>query len=62
MKRNLSEEERRKQERKFVEDTWLYYINQYLYDHGTISAKEYKKMIDKIATRKKSISSIKGAM
>ena len=39
-------------EKRVAEDIWLNYFNKYLYEHGTISDKEYKKMIEKIAKRK----------
>ena len=44
-----SEEER---EKLIAEDLWLNYFNRYLYKNGTITEKEYKKMTEKIATRK----------
>ena len=49
MGKDLSNEER---EKRVAEDIWLNYFNQYLFEHGTISEKEYKMMIEKIATRK----------
>lgn len=49
MGKDLSNEER---EKHVAEDIWLNYFNQYLFEHGTISEKEYKMMIEKIATRK----------
>ena len=49
VKKALSCEEREKQ---FAEDAWLNYFNRYLFEHGTISEKEYKKMTEKIANRK----------
>lgn len=45
----LTNEER---EKRMAEDIWLNYFNRYLFEHGTISEKEYKKMTEKIATRK----------
>ena len=45
----LTDEER---EERMAEDIWLNYFNRYLYEHGTISEKEYKRMTEKIATRK----------
>ena len=45
----LTDEER---EKRMAEDIWLNYFNRYLFEHGTISEKEYKKMTEKIATRK----------
>lgn len=53
MKKVLTDEER---EKRFAENAWLNYINRYLFEHGTISEKEYKKMTDKIATRKSKLS------
>ena len=47
MKKALSWEEREKQ---FAEDAWLNYFNRYLFEEGTISEKEYKKMIKKITS------------
>ena len=49
MKLGLKDEER---EKRFVENAWLNYFNQYLFEHGTISEIEYKKMTEKIAARK----------
>ena len=62
MKKALTEEEREKIEQRFVQDVWLNYFNQYLFEHGTISEKEYKKMTEKIAMRKSSLSRPKSAM
>ena len=45
----MSNEER---EKIFAEDVWLNYFNRYLFEHGTISEKEYKKMTELIAMRK----------
>ena len=45
----LTDEER---EKRMAEDIWLNYFNRYLFEHGTISEKEYKRMTEKIATRK----------
>ena len=45
MKKALLDEER---EKRFAEDMWLNYFNQYLFENGTITEKEYKKMIEKI--------------
>ena len=53
MKKALIDEER---EKRFAEDAWLNYFNRYLFEHGTISEKEYKKMTEKIATRKSKLS------
>lgn len=53
MKKALSAEER---ERRMAEDTWLNYFNQYLWEYGTISETEYKKMTEKIAMRRTKLS------
>lgn len=53
MKRALLDEER---EIRLSEDLWLNYFNQYLFENGTITEKEYKKMIEKIANRKAKLS------
>lgn len=53
MKKALPDEER---ERKWAEDTWLNYFNRYLFESGTISEKEYKKMTEKIAIRRAKFS------
>ena len=45
----LTDEER---EKRMAEDIWLNYFNRYLFEHGTISEKEYKRMTEKIAIRK----------
>ena len=52
MSRVLSENEQEKLEVRFAEDAWLNYFNRYLFEHGAISEKEYKKMTEKIANRK----------
>jgi len=44
-----TEEER---EKLIAEDLWLNYFNRRLYMNGTITEKEYKRMTEKIATRK----------
>ncbi len=49
MGKNATEEE---QEKLMAADLWLNYFNRYLYKNGTITEKEYKKMTEKIATRK----------
>jgi len=49
MRKNLSDDER---ERHMAEDLWLNYFNRYLFEHGTISEKEYKLMTEKSAARK----------
>ena len=53
MKRALLDEER---EIRLSEDLWLNYFNRYLFENGTITEKEYKKMIEKIANRKAKLS------
>ena len=53
MKKALLDEER---EKRLAEDLWLHYFNRYLFEHGTISEKEYKKMTEKIANRKAKLS------
>ncbi len=45
----LTNEER---EKRMAEDIWLNYFNRYLFEQGTISEKEYKKMTELIAIRK----------
>ena len=40
-------------EQQFVETAWLNYFNQYLWEHGSITEKEYLRMAAKIASRKK---------
>ena len=60
--RILSENEREKLEVRFAEDAWLNYFNRYLFEEGTISEKEYKKMMEKIANRKAKLSRHKSAM
>jgi hypothetical protein len=49
MRKNSSDDER---EWCLAEDLWLNYFNRYLFDHDTISEKEYKLMTEKIAARK----------
>lgn len=34
---------------RFAEKAWLNYFNRYLFEEGTISEKEYKRMTEKIA-------------
>ncbi len=53
MKRALLDEER---EIRLSEDLWLNYFNRYLFENGTITEKEYKKMVEKIANRKAKLS------
>ena len=43
-------------ENRFAEDAWLNYFNRYLFEHGTITEKEYKKMTEIIATKKSKLS------
>ena len=62
MKKALSDEERERVERRFAEDVWLNYFNRYLFESGTISDKEYRKMTEKIAMRKSKLSHKKSAM
>ena len=38
-------------EKRFAESTWLNYFNRFLFEEGTISEKEYKRMTEKIAER-----------
>lgn len=49
-------------EKRFAEDIWLNYFNRYLFEHGTITEKEYKKMTEKIAVRKSKLSHSQSAM
>lgn len=53
MQKALLDDER---EKRMAEDIWLNYFNRYLFETGTISEKEYKKMTEKIATRKARLS------
>ena len=50
------------QEKIIAENLWLNYFNRYLFESGTISEKEYKKMTEKIAMRKSKLSHKKSAM
>ena len=59
MKKVLTDEER---EKLFAEDAWLNYFNRYLFEQGTISEKEYKRMTEKIAARKSKLSRDRSAM
>ena len=43
-------------EKEMAEDLWLNYFNRYLFENGTISEKEYKKMTEKIAGRRAKLS------
>ena len=49
-------------EKRVAEDMWLNYFNRYLFEHGTISEKEYKKMVEKIATRRAKLSKNRAAL
>ena len=49
-------------EKRVAEDIWLNYLNRYLFECGTISEKEYKKMIEKIAIRKAKLSHERSAL
>ena len=42
------------QERLVTESLWLHYFNQYLYDRGIITEREYKRLVEKISMRKSS--------
>lgn len=53
MKKALFDGER---EKRFAEEMWLNYFNRYLFEKGTISEKEYKKMTEKITARKTKLS------
>ena len=54
----IAKEER---EKRFAEDVWLNYLNRYLFEHGTISEKDYKKMTEKIVVRRSKIRRDKSA-
>ena len=56
MKKALFNEEQMK---RLSEDIWLNYFNRYLFENGTISEKEYKKMTEKITMRKQSFLTTK---
>lgn len=43
-----------RREKEVAEWIWLNYFNNYLFEHGTISEKEYRKMVEKIAMRRSS--------
>lgn len=58
MGKDLTDEER---EKRMAEDIWLNYFNQYLYEHGTITDKEYNRMTEKIAIRTAKRSPERGA-
>jgi len=53
VKKVLTNEER---ERLFAEEAWLQYLNRYLLLNHVISDKEYKLMLEKIASRKSKLS------
>jgi len=38
-------------EKRFAEAAWLNYFNRFLFEEGTITEKEYKRMTEKIAER-----------
>ena len=59
VKRALTNEEL---EKTFAEDVWLNYFNRYLFEHGTISEKEYGRTTEKIIMRKSKLSRDKSAM
>ena len=59
VKKVLTDEER---EKLFAEDAWLNYFNRYLFEQGTISEKEYKRMTEKITARKSKLSRDRSAM
>ena len=40
------------QEQLVAESLWLHYFNQHLYNRGSITDREYKRMIEKIAMRR----------
>lgn len=49
-------------EKRIAEDIWLNYFNRYLFENGTITEKEYKKMTEKITTRKVKVSQKRDAI
>lgn len=49
-------------EKRIAEDIWLNYFNRYLFENGTITEKEYKKMTEKITTRKVRVSQKRDAI
>ena len=53
VKNQLSAEGR---EKIVAEDIWLNYFNRYLFEHGEITEKEYKRMTEKIAERTAKLS------
>ena len=46
---------------RMAEELWLNYFNCYLFENGTITEKEYKKMTEKIAGRKAKYRTVKTA-
>lgn len=44
-----------------IEELWLNYFNNYLFEHGTISENEYKRMTEKIAEKTARYSPLKEA-
>ena len=48
MNKNKNNDEK---EKRFAEFAWLNYFNRFLFEEGTISEKEYKRMTEKIAER-----------
>lgn len=44
-----------------IEELWLSYFNNYLFEHGTISENEYKRMTEKIAEKTARYSQLKEA-
>ena len=44
-----------------IEELWLSYFNNYLFEHGTISENEYKRMTEKIAEKTARYSPLKEA-
>ncbi len=51
MNKAPANKETEERERRLAEDIWLNYLNRYLFEKGTISEKEYKRMTEKIAQR-----------
>lgn len=47
MAKKLPTDEER--ETRLAEALWMNYFNRFLFDEGTITEKEYKRMVDKIA-------------
>ncbi len=59
MKKGASSEER---ERQAAEIIWLNYFNRYLFEAGTISEKEYAKMVEKITAQQSRFHRCKGVV